>query len=504
MWKSGPQSACAGGARTADIRYLLEGGERVKSYQVPAVAIGLLATVSCHDQRGVTAPDPVNVTAVSFTQNLGMVTSAEAHVECSGAVAYLQISYTASGLDSGSTPRLPVSACPADVNVLGLLQSTRYVTRVTAWGNAADSQSVGGPSLVTGPLPVNLPQFSIQSSAVRPSGLTAFAVLTSAGSDGYAMIVDSIGRVRWYVVTSNGSVVDLQPQPNGHYALTIGSSATQQEYDELDVSANLLRRWRVGGPYVTDNHELRLTPRGTGLMLGWYVKTMDLSPYGGMSTAQVVVDILQEVDSLGQTVFQWDAFDHFSITDIDPSIPLDSPRVDWNHGNAIEVDGDGNYLLSFRNLSEVTKINSTTGQVLWRWGGVKNEFTFVGDTVMFSMQHGIRRLANGNYILFDDGNSHSPPFSRAVEYRLDQTAKTATLVWAYRPTPDIFSPFLGFAQRLANGNTLVTFGPQGTIQEVSPTGELVWQLTLANNWVYRAYRIRSLYDPGLVDQSPRP
>src|SRR2546422_11513524 len=34
---------------------------------------------------------------------------------------------------------------------------------------------------------------------------------------------------------------------------------------------------------------------------------------------------------------------------------------------------------------------------------------------------------SGNYILFDNGNTHNPPFSRAVEYRLDQSAKTATL-----------------------------------------------------------------------------
>src|SRR2546422_8868367 len=112
---------------------------------------------------------------------------------------------------------------------------------------------------------------------------------------------------------------------------------------------------------------------------------------------------------------------------------------------------------------------------------------------------------SGNYILFDNGNTHNPPFSRAVEYRLDQSAKTATLVWSYRPNPDIFSFALGFAQRLRDGNTLTTFGVLGTVHEVTPLGQVAWKLTLPpGDWIYRAYRIRSLYEPYLVDESSTP
>src|SRR5439155_13591940 len=113
-----------------------------------------------------------------------------------------------------------------------------------------------------------------------------------------------------------------------------------------------------------------------------------------------------------------------------------------------------------------------------------------------AFQHGIRRLANGNIILFDNGNTHSPPFSRAAEYLIDERAKRVSLVWSYRPTPDLPSFALGFAQRLSNGNTLVTFGTQGSVHEVMPSSTLVWRLSLPKGlWVYRAYRIRSLYDP---------
>lgn len=40
----------------------------------------------------------------------------------------------------------------------------------------------------------------------------------------------------------------------------------------------------------------------------------------------------------------------------------------------------------------------------------------------------MRVLGNGNLLLFDNGLRHDPSETRAVEYRLDNTAMTATLL----------------------------------------------------------------------------
>jgi hypothetical protein len=40
----------------------------------------------------------------------------------------------------------------------------------------------------------------------------------------------------------------------------------------------------------------------------------------------------------------------------------------------------------------------------------------------------VRVLGNGNLLLFDNGLRHDPSETRAVEYRLDNTAMTATLL----------------------------------------------------------------------------
>ena len=77
--------------------------------------------------------------------------------------------------------------------------------------------------------------------------------------------------------------------------------------------------------------------------------------------------------------------------------------MDYIHCNAIEVDADGHLLISSRNISEVTKVNRQTGEVIWHLGGKLNEFDF-GAEIGFSRQHDIRHLENGNIMLFDNGN----------------------------------------------------------------------------------------------------
>lgn len=73
------------------------------------------------------------------------------------------------------------------------------------------------------------------------------------------------------------------------------------------------------------------------------------------------------------------------------------------------------------------------------------------------------------------------PYSRAVEYQLDESNKVATLVWEFRHTPDISAPCNGSVKRFPNGNTLISWGcavpTSGTIAtEVSTTGNVVFEM----------------------------
>jgi len=472
-----------------------------------ALLLTAFALLACDLAREVTPDDPLSVGRVAIVPSDNMVTAVTVAVECSGAVSAIEVDYTATGIDSGSTPRTAVAGCPTSVHVLGLLERTTYHTTIKLWGSG-DSIRVVGPTLPIDSLPADLPHLSAALTAGVSRGMTAFAIIDPSRLDqGLALVVDSIGRIRWYLRSSR-LITDFQPQASDRYTIALANyeplafsvlGYLAGEYQELDVAGALRNKWTATGGYSTDNHDIRLTTKGTAVLLGFDLRAMDLTSLGLSSSTEVLGNVLQEVDSAGRLLFSWNAFDHFTLADVDPAviplISLSPSRLDWTHANAVDVDQDGNYLVSFRHLSEVTKIDSRNGAVLWRLGGVRNDFMFDSDSNEFSFQHGVRRLPTGSLIMFDNGNRHTPPFSRAIEYRLNEQTRTAQAVWQYRPTPDLFSFALGFAERLGNGNTLVTFGTSAIVQEVSPAAKLVWQVSVpAGLFVYRAYRLRSLYE----------
>ena len=217
---------------------------------------------------------------------------------------------------------------------------------------------------------------------------------------------------------------------------------------------------------------------------------------GGDTAATVVGLVVQKLDVNKNVVFQWRSWDHYRIVDAIHQNLLAS-YIDYVHGNAIEIDNDGNIIISARHQDEISKISTANGAFLWRLGGVHNQFVFVNDSIGFNYQHAIRRLANGDLILFDNGNFHTPPFSRAVEYSLDLASKSVTLVWQYRHTPDVQSQAMGYAQRLDDGNTLISWGAAyPTLTEVTPQGATVLELGLPTGiYSYRTFKYDWNYQP---------
>jgi hypothetical protein len=189
--------------------------------------------------------------------------------------------------------------------------------------------------------------------------------------------------------------------------------------------------------------------------------------------------------------------DYLSIDDY-PNINTTLPNITFMHGNSIEVDSDNNLLLSNRVSNEVLKINRVTGDIIWIMGGPLNEFSFVDDPLNgFNKQHDVRRIANGNITLFDNGTQHSPMLSRAVEYDIDEDNKTARLVWEYTHPDSIVAMSMGSVQRLPNNNTLINWGfffetnilNAGTfIMEVDYDKNIVFEMTHPIN--HHAYRAR--------------
>ncbi|RMF56556.1 MAG: T9SS C-terminal target domain-containing protein [Calditrichaeota bacterium] len=313
----------------------------------------------------------------------------------------------------------------------------------------------------------------------------------------YLAIIDNYGTPIFYRKLERLGV-DLKPQPNGLLTYFEGPFAIppggNRYFYALDQTYTIVDSFYTGNGYITDLHELLILPNDHALLMSYdpQIVRMDTIVPGGLPNAVVIGLIIQEIDANKNVVFQWRSWDHFQITDADSNISLTDSVIDYVHGNAIEVDYDGNLLISSRHLNEITKIDRQTGDIIWRWGGENNQFMFINDNRRFSHQHHIRRLPNGNYTLFDNGNFLNPEYSSALEYQLDQQNLIANLVWSYRDT-SVYAPFMGSVQRLSNANTVIgwggTFGSEPSITEVRPNGIKALEITFEDPFVnYRAVR----------------
>jgi len=118
----------------------------------------------------------------------------------------------------------------------------------------------------------------------------------------------------------------------------------------------------------------------------------------------------------------------------------------------------GRVLISMRHTHALAVLDLESQGVTWAATG------------MWKLQHDPSVLPNGRILLFD--NAGYGWCSQVIEV----DPRTSRLAWAYRgDPPDAFFTLLcGAAQRLSNGNTLITESCQGRVFEVTRDGETVW------------------------------
>ena len=335
---------------------------------------------------------------------------------------------------------------------------------------------------------VILPGISVTVSDSTSPGYLFLAPIMGSADSVPALIIMKNDGTPLFARILQSDAYDFKPQPNGMLTYYDNDPSI---FRVMDRTYTPVDSFQCGNGYITDIHELRILPNGHALLLGQDVQIVDMSQIvpGGYPEAEVVGTIIQELDTSKIVVFQWRSWDHYRITDA-VGVDFTGTAIDYVHGNALDVDTDGNILFSSRTQNEITKINRETGDIIWRLGGVNNQFRFVNDSIGFSYQHAVRRIANGDITLLDNGVHHVPAFSRAVEYALDTAQMTATLVWQYRDTPDVFGLAMGFVQRLDNGNTLISWGTANpTVTEVTASGKKVYEMSFDEGvYTYRAFR----------------
>ena len=217
----------------------------------------------------------------------------------------------------------------------------------------------------------------------------------------------------------------------------------------------------------------------------------------------------------GQEVWNWDPFEHFTMEDHDlyGGMWWDAAfngRFDWMHTNAFHFDNEESVIyVSHRHLSRISKIAYPSGEVIWNIG-LPSEYNTGENNIctdlLFSWQHHIQLLDNGDLLFFDNGNlsemllGDSNPTTRIRRIRVNNNNGCET-IWQYELPQSLFGAGMGSVQLLENGNySIYTYGNglnegECSIFEITPEQEIVWKITSQNQnsaW-YRSYKIPSLH-----------
>lgn len=264
-----------------------------------------------------------------------------------------------------------------------------------------------------------------------------------------------------------------------------------------------------------------------------------------ISLHNLIDDRIIEVDYDGKLLWEWKLSDHFKELGFsemqknsiyrNPNIVPTSGQGDWAHVNCASYlgankwfnNGDErfnpeNIILDSREANIMFIVSHKTGKIVWKIGPdftASKELRIMGPIIGMHNSHMIPEglPGEGNILVFDNGGwagygapSQTAPIGQKADIRdysrvLEFDPTTLKVVWEFSAakmgTPLVFmmhyfySPLISSAQRLPNGNTLITEGVSGRILEVTKEYEVVWEYNSPYKrpgtpitMLYRAYR----------------
>ncbi len=368
----------------------------------------------------------------------------------------------------------------------------------------------GAYSFVTAPT-LHPPQ--IRSTQRTPSGQLGGAYIFTTnfydlneppiiGQSG-PLILDSRLQPVWFEpVPESVAAVNLSLQTyQGKPALAwwqgrvTNTGATETgEYVVVNQHYQTVARLKATNGWVLTLHELAISGVDAWVTANKNIP-IDLSRYGGAYNGALVDSAVQEYNlRTGKLLRSWDALDHIPLSEAQASLPTNGFPWDAYHINAIDLTGNGTFLVSMRNTWAAYLVDIDTGKIDWTLGGKRSSFKF-GPEAAFQWQHDAR-LNGSTVTMFDDhccqltGGGTSVPAtgpSRGLVLKLDEGAHTATLVAQYPGDGKFESEYMGDAQPLLNGAMFVGWGSEPSFSEYSRSGKLLLGAELPGpNLTYRA------------------
>ncbi len=209
---------------------------------------------------------------------------------------------------------------------------------------------------------------------------------------------------------------------------------------------------------------------------------LDLSKYGGAYNGALIDSAVQEYNiKTGELLRTWDALQHIPLGDSYATLPTNGFPWDAYHVNALELIGNGAFLVSMRNTWGAYAVNIDTGKIEWTLGGKHSSYTF-GPGAAFQWQHDVALGPESTVTMFDDhccqqtGGGTSVKAtgpSRGLVLKLDQSTRTATLLAQYGARGGFESEYMGDMQLLPAGKAFVGWGSERYFSEYNRSGQLL-------------------------------
>ncbi len=282
---------------------------------------------------------------------------------------------------------------------------------------------------------------------------------------------------------------------------------------EYDQFGNVLFEAETGkeGVEKSFHHEIDLDDNGNIMTLVYEQRIMDLSTLGGKTKDTIKGDGILVMNHDKEIVWEWSVFDVMDPLE-DENILED--KKDWLHANSLFKDKQGDYYISFRNISQIWKINGRTGGIIWKLGGKDGDFE-IPESAVFSGQHNVRINDKNELTLLDNGNMRFKPgrilplinnrgrdINANARSRL-LTLSIDTLQMKVTPTDIVTFPERYFTHSQGSAeyinDSLVVFCSTNTnkILFTDQNGELVGNIPLEYS-TYRVQYVKELYSTDYV------
>ncbi|MEV4419714.1 arylsulfotransferase family protein [Patulibacter sp. NPDC049589] len=374
---------------------------------------------------------------------------------------------------------------------------------LTAAAAAAPSAGADGPPYVTRP-DLRPTRVTVTTPATNVAPGYVFATPKGGGIDSGAEIFDNAGQLVWFrpAKKRGTSILDLKPQTyEGKPVATFWEGLAVRGYGFgafhiVDQNMNEIGRVSPNGKGQMDFHEFTLTPQGTALGISYKpVRGSTTAVKGGARNDLIMRNLIQEIDpKTNEVLWEWDITKGVSPAESYLPIPA-RPEVayDYIHANSVNLDADGNLLVSSRHTHTIYKVDKKTKKIIWRLGGKKSNFK-MGPGARFAWQHDAHRQPDGTISLFDNASSienDKGKRSKGLVLNVDEAANTATVAKQFvNPVPKVDNT-QGNLQALPNGNWFVGWGGTGrNVSEFSADGTQIFEAKYASKRTesYRAYR----------------